>query len=398
MAFQEVGPLSMPPYALQAMPRETSVSSRVKNSATMKKHPKRVSICGVHEIGPPSSQSVSKNALRGYALPSLGILPRTPCPLTNPQFMLQSRLETCAQSVEGSTRTGQNDEINGETVHNGYSQYHSDFPLTIHGFPNHLQSSMLGASFLHLQQLRRRAEMAHYLHQSAINDAVQALLCLGYSPPAVPKPKLNVTDADGGNAVAAPSMPNMVQARAAAAGAGETKRPLPNEDSKWLARSTFSPQLRPSFLYMPDDVGNVNSLHRFVRSQLLELFEPSPATGTNQRHRSRVGLRCVCCARAANDHHQKKVPSMSTFFPKSLEDIYAMVCTWQRLHFANCTNVPAPKSRKYQQLKDKDKRRGKKAYWAHSAHSLGLRNVSHKRDGIMWCQVTKEDANYCFIR
>jgi len=75
---------------------------------------------------------------------------------------------------------------------------------------------------------------------------------------------------------------------------------------------------------------------------------------------------------------------MSTFFPKSLEDIYRGVCTWQRIHFKACKHMPEHFKALYWHHKDSDRSRGKKPHWVKSAHEMGLRNVDGHRSGIIW--------------
>eukprot|EP00536_Pseudo-nitzschia_multiseries_P003868 jgi/Psemu1/284704/fgenesh1_pg.61_\ len=75
---------------------------------------------------------------------------------------------------------------------------------------------------------------------------------------------------------------------------------------------------------------------------------------------------------------------MSTFFPKSLEDIYRGVCTWQRIHFKTCRHIPKAYKDLYWQLKDSDRTRGKKVHWIKSAYDMGFRNVDEHRNGVLW--------------
>lgn len=160
----------------------------------------------------------------------------------------------------------------------------------------------------------------------------------------------------------------------------------------------------PTRLSMPDDRKELNSLHRFVRSDLLELFIQHDTGKTLQSgmscsdSNSRVGLRCVFCAMNQPKpaliylDDEKKSPvldpkpiidnfnaPMSTFYPKSLPEIYRLVCTWQRVHFNKCKNVPLSVQAMYKDLKNNDKTRGKTKYWTSSAEDLGL--VNDERNG-----------------
>ena len=193
----------------------------------------------------------------------------------------------------------------------------------------------------------------------------------------------------------------------------------------------------PTRLALSADRGNVNSLHAFVRSDLLEIFTvPSAgadadadADEASSSHRSttrshgtnttissgnkngcgkdissstrlfpgRVGLRCTFCS----DVPQTDQHTMSSFHPKRLADLYRsgectyafehnhnivlckpcshltplIVCTWQRVHFQECGFVSEKMRKTYRYLKESDKTRGKTAYWISSAKAIGLEDV-----------------------
>ena len=178
-------------------------------------------------------------------------------------------------------------------------------------------------------------------------------------------------------------------------------------------------------LAAPDDEQHLNSLHCFVRRELLEVFVLEGTEGTNgttksnantttaatttattttpkrgigrprkdeildeqqqqQQHKQiqRVGIRCVHCG--WKPKLERDGVTMSTFFPKSLEDIYRGVCTWQRIHFKACKHMPEDFKALYWHHKDSDRSRGKKPHWVKSAHEMGLRNVDGHRSGIIW--------------
>jgi len=220
----------------------------------------------------------------------------------------------------------------------------------------------------------------------------------------------------------------------------------------------------PTRLALPNDASEVNSLHCYVRSELLELFVVSPAEGkvdqklqkeanknddddddedtdddfyensnseedddesnrrttrarqrhnkrekknattntanattattsqyTNRRHiPGRVGLRCVHCAHVSTSSRSKQkditssssssssssstISTKASFFPKSIQQLYREVCTWQRVHFKSCPMIPDSCRTKYKYLKESDKSRGKTRYWESSARELGLIN------------------------
>jgi hypothetical protein len=84
-------------------------------------------------------------------------------------------------------------------------------------------------------------------------------------------------------------------------------------------------------LAVSNDKQHLNSLHCFVRSELLEVFvlddlenDDEEDAPNNNQYRNRVGLRCVHCGRKSKkDRHGT---SMSTFFPKSIEVRVLCVC------------------------------------------------------------------------
>jgi hypothetical protein len=171
-------------------------------------------------------------------------------------------------------------------------------------------------------------------------------------------------------------------------------------------------------LACPDDRKELNSLHCFVRSELLEVFaveeskimdvadssdetnEKTRSNGSsgqgagrasrgNKNHREppvhqiqRVGIRCIHCGHKPKC--ERAGTSMSAFFPKSLQDIYRGVCTWQRIHFHACKHIPQDLKVLYKYLKDSDRSRGKKEYWVRSALDMGFRNVDENRNGMVW--------------
>lgn len=177
----------------------------------------------------------------------------------------------------------------------------------------------------------------------------------------------------------------------------------------------------PTRLSMPNDDTELNSLHCFVRSELLEIFVLSENQGqentplektsttemiyfnnknasqqptdnpvsTKTSKYSRIGLRCVHCShtypRPVVDETGTTVldpqtiitnfnAPMAAIYPKSLSDLYRLVCTWQRVHFLKCRHVPPSVRNVYKDLKNNDKSRGKTKFWVSSAMQLGMVN------------------------
>lgn len=159
----------------------------------------------------------------------------------------------------------------------------------------------------------------------------------------------------------------------------------------------------PDRLAIEEDIDEVNKLHQYVRSDLLEIFvvpqveeddsddesyNPKQSyervtrgnsyTGTtttysgNSRHYpGRVGFRCVHCANVRPSTAQA---TKSSFYPLRVHNLYREVCAWQRIHFKNCPFVPKEVRGRYDWLKQSDTSRGKVRYWEISAGKIGLVN------------------------
>lgn len=69
-------------------------------------------------------------------------------------------------------------------------------------------------------------------------------------------------------------------------------------------------------LAVKEDANELNSLHCFVRTHLLEVFSLPPQKGRP----GRVGLRCVFCSHLPLK--ERGGTTMCTFYPKSLQDLY----------------------------------------------------------------------------
>eukprot|EP00531_Pseudo-nitzschia_arenysensis_P009906 CAMPEP_0116125374 /NCGR_PEP_ID=MMETSP0329-20121206/5778_1 /TAXON_ID=697910 /ORGANISM="Pseudo-nitzschia arenysensis, Strain B593" /LENGTH=740 /DNA_ID=CAMNT_0003619413 /DNA_START=191 /DNA_END=2413 /DNA_ORIENTATION=- len=153
----------------------------------------------------------------------------------------------------------------------------------------------------------------------------------------------------------------------------------------------------------PDDEKNLNALHCFVRAKLLEVYVLKGERNVNGLHGKEtktenenekklsdttetpniVGIRCVFCG-CLPKQERGKGQSMSTFFPKSMGEIYRGVCTWQRIHFPVCEHMPEDYRMEYKIRKERDLTRGRKVHWVKSAYDLGLRNVDSERNGLTY--------------
>ncbi|KAL3906444.1 MAG: hypothetical protein SGILL_009269, partial [Bacillariaceae sp.] len=126
------------------------------------------------------------------------------------------------------------------------------------------------------------------------------------------------------------------------------------------------------------DKKNLNKLHCYVRKELLEVF----VLDGSEDGQHRVGLRCVHCGCLPKS--KRGASTMSAFYPKSVEDLYRAVCTWQRIHFKACQYIPDNVKEEYFYLKDVDPTRGKKPHWIKSAKAMGFHNIDGDRSGIVW--------------
>jgi hypothetical protein len=153
------------------------------------------------------------------------------------------------------------------------------------------------------------------------------------------------------------------------------------------------PDFLPTRLALADDENKLNSMHCFLRSELLELFvvESKPSKNDEQEKVKdyvvgsscgRVGLRCIHCSQARKLHGSDGEAPMAVFYPKSISELYRLVTSWQRVHLRKCRNLPPSVHETYSKLKNNDKSRGKTQYWVTSARELGLVDCNSKAGGI----------------
>mmetsp|Transcript_10086 Transcript_10086/g.11536 ORF Transcript_10086/g.11536 Transcript_10086/m.11536 type:complete len:968 (-) Transcript_10086:19-2922(-) len=148
------------------------------------------------------------------------------------------------------------------------------------------------------------------------------------------------------------------------------------------------PDRYPTRLSLPYDASKLNTLHCFLRSELLEIFCITKSNKKSPCHSpsssvGRVGLRCVHCAmvRGSRRDDREDAP-MAVFYPKSIAEIYRLVTSWQRCHLRKCRNVPPAARARWQTLRDNDKSRGKTHYWVTSAKQIGLIDCQSRAGGI----------------
>lgn len=148
------------------------------------------------------------------------------------------------------------------------------------------------------------------------------------------------------------------------------------------------PDRYPTRLALPYDNAKLNTLHCFLRSELLEIFVVSKSFRKSPCHSpsssvGRVGLRCVHCAmlRGSRREDREDAP-MAVFYPKSIAEIYRLVTSWQRCHLRKCKNVPPAARARWQQLRETDRSRGKTHYWVTSAKQIGLMDCQSRAGGI----------------
>jgi hypothetical protein len=167
----------------------------------------------------------------------------------------------------------------------------------------------------------------------------------------------------------------------------------PSNDSTDSTNTTESdfpapiPENFPRRLALPYDDSKLNSLHCFLRSELLEIFvvEKSQTKSPTHSPRSsvgRVGLRCVHCAMARKVREDRDEAPMAVFYPKSIAEIYRLVTSWQRCHLRKCRSLPPSVRSQWQVLRESDKSRGKTHYWVTSAKQIGLVDCISRAGGI----------------
>ena len=155
--------------------------------------------------------------------------------------------------------------------------------------------------------------------------------------------------------------------------------------------SFFVPEHYPTRLALPRDGAKLNALHCFLRSEMLEIFVVQPRKGTKKPQSyapgssvGRVGLRCVHCAihRQRHGGDTSDEAPMAVFYPKSVAEIYRLVTSWQRCHVRKCKTLPPAVRKRWQELRDTEKTRGKTHYWVLSAEEIGLVDCQTKAGGV----------------
>lgn len=103
----------------------------------------------------------------------------------------------------------------------------------------------------------------------------------------------------------------------------------------------------------------------------------------------RVGLRCVHCAMARqrragdkNHNNNNDEAPMAVFYPKSVNEIYRLVTSWQRCHVRKCKSLPPSVRAVWNELRATEKSRGKTAYWAEAASQIGMVDCPSRAGGI----------------
>eukprot|EP00529_Nitzschia_sp_RCC80_P003009 CAMPEP_0113520750 /NCGR_PEP_ID=MMETSP0014_2-20120614/44267_1 /TAXON_ID=2857 /ORGANISM="Nitzschia sp." /LENGTH=1107 /DNA_ID=CAMNT_0000418651 /DNA_START=216 /DNA_END=3539 /DNA_ORIENTATION=- /assembly_acc=CAM_ASM_000159 len=149
------------------------------------------------------------------------------------------------------------------------------------------------------------------------------------------------------------------------------------------------PEKYPRRLSLQCDASKLNSLHCFLRNELLEIFVVERSLAKTPIHSpsssvGRVGLRCVHCAmaRKLRGHSERDEAPMAVFYPKSIAEIYRLVTSWQRCHLRKCRNLPPSVRSIWQTLRENDKSRGKTHYWVTAAKQIGLLDCQSRAGGI----------------
>jgi hypothetical protein len=163
----------------------------------------------------------------------------------------------------------------------------------------------------------------------------------------------------------------------------ETTQPSSQKSPSSAPPPCVIPVDYPKRLELPTDNLHLNSLHCFIRSELLELFVIEPGKDeTSNTMTGRIGLQCVHCAAArAKDPRRENEATMAVFYPKSCNEIYRLVTNWTRCHLSKCKNLPPSVRKEWELRRAVDKSRGKTPYWAESARELGLVDCTQSRAG-----------------
>jgi hypothetical protein len=158
-----------------------------------------------------------------------------------------------------------------------------------------------------------------------------------------------------------------------------------------IETANLVPKNYPKRLALEDDDNKLNTLHCFIRSELLEIFvvdqsicsSPTSAAGSGSAL-GRVGLRCVHCAqeRKRLKVSERNEAPMAVFYPKCVSEIYRLITSWQRCHLRKCRNLPPAVREQWDELRKEDRSRGKTAYWVTSATQLGLVDCQSKGRGV----------------
>jgi hypothetical protein len=167
---------------------------------------------------------------------------------------------------------------------------------------------------------------------------------------------------------------------------GERDGPPPPIDTTHLVPKNY-----PKRLALEEDENKLNTLHCFIRSELLEIFvvdqsickSPTSASGSGSAL-GRVGLRCVHCAheRTLLKVHERNEAPMAVFYPKCVSEIYRLITSYQRCHLRKCRNLPPAVREQWEDLRKEDRSRGKTAYWVTSAKQIGLVDCQSKGRGV----------------
>jgi len=167
---------------------------------------------------------------------------------------------------------------------------------------------------------------------------------------------------------------------------GSVGKRLKRPPKKFFGDTTDMIILQDMRLSQPNDASHLNKLHCFVRAELLEVFVLKPGAMVNEHsnnsEKNVVGIRCSQCGPLSKKERGNE--KMAVFFPKSIQDLYRGVCTWQRIHFFSCEHMSDYYKQQYKHFKQSDPTRGRKAHWISSAYETGLRNIDAERSGIFY--------------
>ena len=303
----------------------------------------------------------------------------------------------------GESKTNRNDLLNGDPFNLNLDPRSGSSDNCQHNTPTKLITSMFGESN---ERIERTKKLIQRRHRKSLKkaDAMKAA-----SSSSTIAPETQAPDSSSAPTVKIERSDTASSTNPSASLSPPKRKIIKRIKRKFVEDENQEILFKDMRLSHPDDEQHLNALHCFVRAKLLEVYviqnkkEGSAAGDGQQKDGSNknpadkesqniVGIRCAWCGLLPRNQRGKG-QSMSTFFPKSIGEIYRGVCTWQRIHFPVCEHMPKEFRTEYKIRKEADLTRGRKSHWIKSAFDLGLRNVDSNRNGLTYKPGTPFDLD-----